>query len=83
MRDIKSSKAAGVDKLSGKFLKDGPDVLAKPVSALCNLSVSWGIFQSAWKVEKLKSIFKKGEKTDPPKYRPISLLPEFIRSLKM
>ena len=40
MRDIKSSKAAGVDKLSGKFLKDGPDVLAKPVSALCKFSIS-------------------------------------------
>ena len=29
MQDIKSSKAAQVDKLSGKFLKDGVDILAK------------------------------------------------------
>ena len=40
MQDIKSFKAARVDKLSGKFLKDGADILAKPVSALCNLSIS-------------------------------------------
>ena len=26
MQDIKSSKAAGVDKLSGGFLKDGVDI---------------------------------------------------------
>ena len=75
MQDIKSSKAAGVDKLSGKFLKDGANILAKPVSALCNLSVSRGVFPSACKFAKLKPIFKKGKKTDPSNYRPISLFP--------
>ena len=75
MQDIKSSKAVGIDKFSGKFLKDGADILAKPVSALCNLSISWGVFPSACKVAKLKPIFKKGKKIDPSNYRPISLLP--------
>ena len=37
MQDFKSSKTTGVDKLSGRFLKDGADILVKPVSALCNL----------------------------------------------
>ena len=46
-QDIKSSTAAGVDKISGKFLEDGADILAKPVSALCNLSISQGVFPSA------------------------------------
>ena len=61
MQDIKSSKAAGIDKLSGKFLKDGADILAKPVSTLCNLLISGGVFPSACKVAKLKPIFKKGK----------------------
>ena len=39
MQDIKSSKAAGIDKLSGKFLKDGADILAKPVSTLCIINL--------------------------------------------
>ena len=30
-RDINTSKAAGTDKLPGRFLKVGADVLAKPV----------------------------------------------------
>ena len=72
MQDIKSSKAAGIDKLSGKFLKDDTDILAKPVSALC---ISRGDFPSAYKVAKLKPIFKKGKKTDPSNYRPIFLFP--------
>ena len=38
MQDIKSSKAAGVDKLLGRFLKDCADTLTKPISSFCNLS---------------------------------------------
>ena len=30
------SKAAGLDNLSGCFLKDGAKFLAKPISYLCN-----------------------------------------------
>ena len=32
-------KAAGIDNLSGRFLKDGVAVLALPISKLCNLSM--------------------------------------------
>ena len=75
MQDIKSSEPAGIDKLSLKFLKDGAAILAKPVSALCNLSVSRGVFSSVCKVVKLKPIFKKGKKTGLSECRLISLLP--------
>ena len=57
MQDIKSSKATGVDKLSGRFLKDGADILAKPVSALCNLSISRGVFPSVCKVAKVTKAY--------------------------
>ena len=40
MKNIESSKAAGVDKLSGRFLKDDANILTKPISAICNLSIS-------------------------------------------
>ena len=82
MQDIKSSKAAGIDKLLEKFLKDGTDILTKPVSALCNLSSSRGVFPSACKVAKLKPIFKTGKKTDPSNYIPISLLPEMSKIIE-
>ena len=35
MTNIESSKAAGIDKLSTRFLKDGANILAKPISTLC------------------------------------------------
>ena len=82
MTNIESSKAAGVDKLSGRYLKDDANILAKPISALCNLSISQGVFPSACKVAKLKPIFKKGKKTDPSNYRPMSLLPSVSKIIE-
>ena len=62
MKNIDSSEAPGVDKLSQRFLKDGANISAKPISALRNLSISLWVFPNACKVGKLKPIFKKGEK---------------------
>ena len=36
LKDINISKAAGIDRLPRRFLKDGADVLAKPVIDICN-----------------------------------------------
>ena len=40
LKDTKVSKAAGLDNLSGRFLKDGARVLAKPNTNSCNLSTT-------------------------------------------
>ena len=69
------SKAAGIDNLSGRFLKDGAKVLSKPISDLCNLSITSEKFPDPCKVAKLKPLYKKGSLTEPCNYRPISLLP--------
>ena len=39
VRNIDISKAAGVDNLPGRFLKDGAVILAKSVTVICNLSI--------------------------------------------
>ena len=75
LKNVEVTKAAGLDQISGKFLKDGARILAKPISELCNLSITLGSFSNAFKIAKVKPLFKKGSKTDPSNYRPISLLP--------
>ena len=75
LRDIGNSKAAGIERLLGRFLKDGADVLAKPVTDICNLSIPLNKFPGAFKLAKVKPIFKKDRKTNVSNYRPISLLP--------
>ena len=46
--------------------------MAKPISELCNLSIT---LPDVYKIAKVKPLFKKGSKTDPSNYRPISLPP--------
>ena len=64
LRDIDTSRAAGIDRLPGRLLKDGADVLAKPVTDICNLLISLNKFPRAFKLAKVKLIFKKGRKTN-------------------
>ena len=75
LQRIGISKAAGIDKISGRFSKDSANFLAKPIAKRCNTSISSGIFPSDWEIAKLKSLYKKGSKTSPENSRPISLLP--------
>ena len=70
-----NNKAAGIDDLSGIFLKDGAKSLSKPISDLINLSISLSSVPDSCKVAKLKPLFKKGSKLKPTNFRPISLLP--------
>ena len=68
MKDLNPSKAAGLDDLSGKFLKDGADILARPIPQICNLSIKLDSFPRSCKIAKVKLLFKKGSKSDPQNY---------------
>ena len=52
MENIKISKAFGIDKLPGRFLKDRAKILSKSISEICNLMISHGIFPNACKIAK-------------------------------
>ena len=56
-------------------MRDRARILAKPISELYKLSVTFRNFPEACKSAKLKPLFKKVSKTDPSNYRPISLIP--------
>ena len=40
LRDMATSKAAGIDRLPERFLEDDINVLAKPITDICNFSIS-------------------------------------------
>ena len=75
LKQTNANKAPGIDKLSGIFIKDGADLLAAPITQIINLSISTSAFPDSFKIAKLIALFKKGSKTEPKNYRPISLLP--------
>ena len=81
MTNIESYKAARVNKLSGRFIRDGANILGKPISALCNISISLSHnLPNACKVAKLKPMFKNEKKTDASNYK--HYFYQFRRSLK-
>ncbi len=75
VKSINPAKAASLDNIAGKFLKEGASVLATPLTQICNLSIRLSTFPDKCKHAKLKPLFKKGITTEPQNYRPISLLP--------
>ena len=75
LKQLNPAKSAGIDSLTGKFLKEGAPVLASPITDLVNLSISLSLFPDDCKIAKLKPLYKKEAKTKPKNYRPISLLP--------
>ena len=63
LEDINPSKSAGLNNLTGKFLRNSASVLAAPISDLCNLSLSLSVFPDDCKIAKLKPIYKKESKS--------------------
>ena len=44
LQDINTTKAAGLDKIAGKFLEDGSSILVTPITEICNLSIKLSTF---------------------------------------
>ena len=55
LKGLNPSKAAGIDNLSGKFLKDGAHVLVRPISQRSNLSIK--LNSLSYQIAKVKSLF--------------------------
>ena len=82
LKQLNPAKSAGIDNLTGKFLKEGAPVLASPITDLVNLSISLSLFPDDCKITKLKPLYKKEAKTKPKNYWPISLLPLLSRIIE-
>ena len=74
LKGLNPSNEAGTDALSEKLLKDGADILARPIFQVCNLSVKLISFSRSFKVARVKPLFKKGSKSYPQDCCPISPL---------
>lgn len=71
---LKMNSAPGPDNVPSRLLMLAKDVLAEPISHLCNLSLGHGIFPTVFKTAIVSPIHKADDKQTPSNYRPISLL---------
>lgn len=80
--NLKNDCAVGIDKISGKFLKEFIDVIVVPLTFICNLSFATGVFPSAFKKSQVVPVFKGGDRCCVNNYRPISILPTLSKILE-
>ena len=72
---LENNKATGLDKIPCKLFKLAVGIISPSLSCIFNRSIESGVFPDEWKSARVTHIFKKGVKTDPRNYRPISVLP--------
>ena len=74
LKEFKTKKHTGIDNLAGRILEDNLKTLCTPIAKICKLSIKLASFANECKVGKVKPLYKKGLKTDPKSFRPVSLL---------
>ncbi|KAI8515451.1 hypothetical protein Bbelb_062640 [Branchiostoma belcheri] len=79
---VKIKKATGLDNIDNRLLKVGAQILAPSLTKLFNRSLDTGKFPTKWKQAKVLPIHKKGDKTSPSNYRPVSILPAISKILE-
>ena len=67
------SKAAGPDGIRPRVLKELSSELAHILTLLFKASLHQQSLPDIWKHANISPVYKKGDKTNPPNYRPVSL----------
>ena len=73
LKDLKPNKASGPDNISARILKETADIVAGPLCHIFNQSLRLSTVPNDWRHANVTPIFKKGDKSKPENYRPISL----------
>ena len=72
-KNVKINKATGPDELPARLLKELNNELSPILVVLFQASLNQGKVPQDWKLANVTPLFKKGDKSDPDNYRPVSL----------
>ena len=73
LSNLNPNKSPGPDNIHPRFLKCTSQSLAKPLKILFDLTLFEGKLPSDFKLAEVRPIYKKGDKSKPGNYRPVSL----------
>ena len=73
LHNLKITKSPGPDGIHPRILYELRYELLEPLNILFQLSYKLGKLPEEWKLGHITAVYKKGNKSDPSNYRPISL----------
>ena len=73
LNSLKVHKAAGPDKITARVLKQLASVISPILTTIYKRSYETGEIPQDWRSADITPVYKKGKKSDPANYRPISL----------
>lgn len=82
VRKLSNSKSMDFYWLSNYVLKKTIESIKVPLAFILNRCLEFGYFPDLLKVSKVVPVFKKGDKSLPQNYRPISIVPVFSKVLE-
>ena len=82
LKILKLNKATGPDGISNRMLKSTCNTVSVPLSKLFNFSLRTHTYPELWKISHVMPLFKKGDKTQPCNYRPVSLTSNVSKSFE-
>ena len=83
LRGLSNSTALDVFDLSNKTIKQLSEGIALPLSIIINKCFEIGEFPRKLKLSRVIPIHKKGDKSDPNNFRPISIVPVFSKAIEV
>ena len=73
IRNLKRGSAPGPDKIGTQLLQELVDSIAQPLAAVMHMSLEDSTVPEDWRTANVTPIFKKGSKSHPGNYRPVTL----------
>ena len=77
--NLKTAKSFGNDTISSYFLTLALPFMETSLAIMFNTSIETSQFPNLWKLARITPIFKGGNRSDKSNYRPISILPEYLK----
>src|SRR6218665_3000021 len=73
LKRLKTDKSPGIDELRPKFLHEVREEIGEVLAQIFNKSMQTGEVPQEWRDALIVPLFKKGNRSDPGNYRPVSL----------
>ena len=82
LEKLNKFKSSGPDNIHPHLLKETADSLGVPLSMIFQESLRLGETPGDWRSANVTPIFKKGDRTDPANYRPVSLTSQICKVME-